>query len=97
MAFLLQKKRLTHKLHLDILMQKDVFSRLAVHILPNNNQLTSIINFKFEEIVEEEFIAGTLINSGSDTYSVFGRSMSRSEVEAIIIDNVHRQYKNKED
>ena len=72
----------------DILKSKDSITFLITfyykdNILPNNNQLTSIINFKFEEIVEEEFIAGTLINSGSDTYSVFGRSMSRSEVEAI--------------
>ena len=49
----------------------------------SNNQLTSIINFRFEEALDEEFVPGTLINSGSNTSSVFGYSLSRSEVEAI--------------
>ena len=49
----------------------------------SNNQLTSIINFRFEEALDEEFVPGTLINSGSNTSSVFGYSLPRSEVEAI--------------
>lgn len=55
------------------------------YALSANNTLNSILNFKFEEVVDEEEIvtpAGTLINSGSED-KIFGYSLSKSYLEAI--------------
>ena len=55
--------------------------------LPANNQLNSILNFKFKE-VEEEIVApaGTLINNGNED-KVFGGPLTKSYIETITMVN----------
>lgn len=50
--------------------------------LAASNDLNSIINYRFEE-KQETVIAGTLINMGVATDSVFGYSLSKTYIEAI--------------
>lgn len=58
-------------------------------ILAANNVLNSIINYKFEE-KQETVIAGTLINMGAATDSVFGYSLSKTYIEAIYtVDHIY--------
>ena len=52
------------------------------YVIPDNSTLNSILNFKFEELEEEEIVAGTLINSGSAD-KTFGYSLQKSYLEEI--------------